>query len=165
MDKEKIKEIESLLNKDQKAIRDFKDGNITIAEIEKIQKTNTSYILGIIEKFGFPFKNSASEKAYKSAFLVIQHSGDVNVMDRIISVFLKASKEEIDKKELAYLIDRSRILKKLPQVYGTQYKQLPNNQIDFFQIEKAEDVDIRRAEFGMETLGEYKKRAESFLKT
>jgi mannose-1-phosphate guanylyltransferase len=80
-------------------------------------------------------------------------------------VFLKASKEEIDKKELAYLIDRSRILKKLPQVYGTQYKQLPNNQIDFFQIEKAEDVDIRRAEFGMETLGEYKKRAESFLKT
>jgi len=54
------------------------------------------------------------------------------------------------------MIDRSRILKGLSQLYGTQYKVSPEGYLDFFPIENKDALEERRKSMGMGTMNEYK---------
>ena len=56
---------------------------------------------------------------------------------------------------MVYLIDRSRVLQNLLQIYGTQYKILEDGKIGLFPIENPEGVDERRKEMEMESLENY----------
>jgi hypothetical protein len=58
--------------------------------------------------------------------------------------------------DLAYLIDRVRVAKNLPQVYGTQIGPGPDGDVaPRTPIEDPDNVDARRAEAGLGTLEEY----------
>lgn len=154
-----IPKLESLLDSDQQAIKDFKAGAITAEELERINRENKAFLLESIAVHGFPFKDVASAKAYEAAFLVIQHSCDLELMDRTIATFSTASESQISRRHPGYLIDRARILRNLPQVYGTQYRILQNGSVEFLPIEDREGLEQRRAELGMGSFGDYEKRA------
>jgi hypothetical protein len=98
----------------------------------------------------------ASEKAYLSAFLITQHSCDHGFMGKVIEIFLKANNEQIRRKDLGYLIDRLRILKNLPQLYGTQYKK-NGDDVQFLPIEDEANLEKRRADLEMGSWDDYKK--------
>jgi hypothetical protein len=117
-----IQKIESVQDLDQQAIKDFLSGTITREALDHINRENKAFLVESIALHGFPFKDITSEKAYKGAFLVVQHSCDLGLMDATIEAFSGASVARIDRKDLGYLIDRARILRNLPQVYGTSIR-------------------------------------------
>lgn len=162
MDKEIILKIEKVFDTDQEAIQKFKRKEISLEELNQINSKNTDFIVNIIKKFGFPFKNKVSQKAYTASFLTVQHSGNIDLMEKVTAMLKEGNTEEVDKKDVAYLIDRVRILKNMPQVYGTQYK-VSEERIEFFPIEDEENVDRRRQEFGLESLEEYRLKVKSSL--
>lgn len=155
MDEQIITKIESVYEKDQESIKLFRAKKISLEELQKGNSQNVTFIIEVIEKYGFPFKNTASLKAYTAAFLAVQHSGNIELIEKVIDLFSKASEKQIEKKDLAYLIDRLKILKNLPQLYGTQYKLMPDSSVEFFEIEDKKTVDERRKQMGMESLEEY----------
>ncbi len=156
--KKLIKKIESLYDVDQRSIRLYKSGKLSGLALEKINLEQTGILKKIITKRGFPFKNVASEKAYVSAFLVVQHSDDLDFMENVKDIFLNSNDLQVDKSNLGYLTDRIKVLKGLPQIYGTQYKNANAGRISFFDIEDMKNVDKRRKKLGMETFAQYQKR-------
>lgn len=154
---QKIKELELTLDRDQEAIKDFKIGKINLDKIKLIQKENLKVLEDYINEFGFPFKNSSSEKAYTAGFLIVQHSGDIDLINKTIKLFKGKNNNEILKSDLAYLIDRSRILAGKSQLYGTQFKKLEDGSVTFLNIEDEENLDNRRKEMEMTSFAEYKK--------
>ena len=163
MDKETILKIETIYDSDQRAIKKFKRKEISLNKLNEINSKNTDFIIGIIEKFGFPFKNKTSEKAYTASFLTVQHSGNVELMEKVIDTLSKADNGGADKKDIAYLIDRVRVLKNMPQIYGTQYKIFPRGKIEFFPIENPESVNKKREEYDLESIDEYLQKIKSNL--
>lgn len=155
--KKLIKKIESFYDRDQQSIRLYKLGKLSGPAPEKMNLTHTTILKNIIAKHGFPFKNVTSEKAYTSAFLIAQHSGDLDFMERVQRIFSNSSYAQINKSDLGYLTDRIKTLKGLPQVYGTQYKNVDTRQITSFDIEDSENVDKRRKKLGMKKLTQYQK--------
>jgi translation initiation factor IF-2 len=120
--KEAVEKLEGFLDTDQQDIKLFKAGSITLDEIAQRNDLRKRELKNIIKEFGFPYKNKFSEKAYTAAFLIIQHSGDIKLIDETIENWAKCSEEQVNRGHLAYLIDRSLVLKNLPQRFGTQYK-------------------------------------------
>ena len=153
-----IKKIESLHDIDQQSIQLYKSKKLSGLVLDKINLENTLILKEIIIKHGFPFKNKTSKKTYNSAFLIVQHSNDLAFMEKIRSIFSKSNDRQINKSDLGYLIDRINILKGLPQIYGTQYKNADSRQITFFDIKDSKNINKRRRKLGMETFDEYKKK-------
>ena len=160
MNKNLLKKIEAIYEKDQTAIREFKAGKISLDELRSINKKHTDFIADVIDKFGFPYKNTAFLKAYTGAFLVVQHSGNILLIEKVIRIFSEANDSQINRQDLAYLIDRLKVLKGLTQIYGTQYKVLQNNKIELLPIEDPSGINKRRKEMGMENLEDYLAKIE-----
>ena len=96
---------------------------------------------------------------------MILHSGDLEFMDQSIKNLQNADPISIQKKDIAYMIDKTRVIQKLPQLYGTQYNIDKDGVLKYIDIEKPEDLEKRRAEYGMESFEEYKKIVEQSLRT
>lgn len=151
-----IKIFEDIFYFDQQAIKDFRAGKIRVEDLVEAQRENSEKIKDLIKEQGFPFINISSEKAYKAAFLSIQHSDDIKLIEQTAELFSGKTDAEIVRGDMAYLIDRARIFQNQPQVYGTQFKKI-DGQIEFFEIEDIKNLDTRRKNLGMTSFEEYKK--------
>lgn len=157
--------IEAIMETDQQAIKDFKAGKITASNLMEINKKNVDTVKKIISEIGFPTINLTSQKAYKAAVLVVLHSGDIEFLNQSITNLQKADPISIQKRDIAYMIDKARVIQKLPQLYGTQYHIDKDGVMKYIDIEKPEDLEKRREEYGMESFEEYKKIVERSLRT
>ena len=157
--KDLIEKIESVTDVDQTSIKLYKLGKISRLELEKISKKHCLLLKELISAHGFPFKDTTSEKAYLSAFLITQHSNDMELMENVVDIFSTAKGFQINKAHTAYLVDRIRLNKGLLQLYGTQFIRQKNGTLEFHTIEDEENVDKRRKEMGMSSLEEYRKLA------
>ncbi|MSR73094.1 hypothetical protein EXS61_00585 [Candidatus Parcubacteria bacterium] len=157
-----ISQLESLLDKDQTNIKLFREDKISEDNLVQIQKDNFIFIKQFIKENGFPFINVSSEKAYRAAFLVIQHSGETAYLQETIDLFNNKTDKEIIKSDLAYLIDRVRILNKQLQLYGTQYR-IEHKNVTFFDLEDESNIEKRRKEMNMESFEDYKKKVKEMI--
>lgn len=155
--------LETILETDQQAIKDFKTGKITASDLTEINRKNVGIVKNIITEIGFPTINLTSQKAYKGAVLVVLHSGDVDFLNKSIKNLQNADPISIQKRDVAYMIDKARVIQKLPQLYGTQYNIDKDGILKYIEIEKPEDLEKRRAEYSMESFAEYKKIVEKSL--
>lgn len=137
-------------------IKDFKNGKITSHKLIEFQANNALRIHDLITNHGFPFLDENSLKAYRAAFLAVQHSNNIRIMKHVIELFKDKTNKETIQGDIAYLIDRVNILQNLPQVYGTQYRKVENN-VEFFDVEDIENLDQRRKEVGLGSFAEYKR--------
>lgn len=153
-------QLESILEIDQSSIRRFRSGEISLGDLTAIRKNHLDYIKNLLGSEGFPFKDTFSDKAYKAAFLTVQHSEDVPFMKSVIEIFNAANKNQVEKRDLAYLVDRVRVLEGVHQLYGTQYR-MKGEDLRFFPIEDESNLEERRRSMGMETFAEYKKTISS----
>ncbi len=156
--------LETLMEVDQQAIKDFRAGKITASDLTEINRKNVTIVKKIITEIGFPTINLTSQKAYKASVLVVLHSGDIVFLSESIKNLQNADPVSIQKRDIAYMIDKSRVIQKLPQLYGTQYNIDKNGVLKYIEIEKPEELEKRRAEYGMESFEEYKKIVEQSLK-
>ncbi len=153
--------LEQIFDSDQKAIKDFKAGTLTLDGWKKINEDNLKCVRDLLCQGIFPFRDTFSEKAYNAFFLAVQHSENIDLMKQVADYIFKADVVQVNKTHYAYLIDRIRIFEGKPQLYGTQFKK-EGNVVTFLDIEDPTNIDIRRAELGMESFEEYKKKTESY---
>ncbi len=151
------KNILSLLDKDQKNIRLFREGSMGTEEIKKESENISNEFMEIINDAGFPFLNITPSDVYEAAIVLSLHlptSGLNNMFNKIKDSPLSTLKPE----HMAYFTDKILIHSGKKQKYGTQYKINSKGGVGVLPIEDYLHVDIRRAELGLETLEEYQNK-------
>ncbi len=159
-----IQGLESIREADQKAIKDFKAGQISASILASINAKHAETVRAFISAHGFPTKSNASEKAYKAAVLVALHSGDEAMLTQSIDAVRLAHDGSVERKDIAFMTDRLCVLQGKRQRYGTQYKIGSDGAIDFIDIEDLAGLDARRKELGMEPFAEYESYVRSMIK-
>ncbi|PIT98268.1 MAG: hypothetical protein COT71_01580 [Candidatus Andersenbacteria bacterium CG10_big_fil_rev_8_21_14_0_10_54_11] len=77
----------------------------------------------IIAKHGWPTVSKVGTKASWSAWLIAQHAThDLGFQKQCIAL-MREAEHDIDKSNLAHLIDRVRILEGKPQLFGTHFQE------------------------------------------
>ena len=121
-----------------------------VAEILHNDSVNLVRIIEILENFELDFGEEN-----EIIWAVIQHGG-IDVQQKYIPKFEEAAKLGKIKSELvAMMQDRIRCSLGLSQIYGTQGNMDSNGIFVPAAIEDSANVDIRRAELGMEPLQDY----------
>jgi len=129
----------------------------TYAVMHKVDSINLMVVDEIIRNYGWPGKSLVGEQASAGAFLVLQHSGDYQKMEKYQPLLKEAAeKGELDWALYATYSDRINMYKNEKQTYGSQL--IFNNTkkiLELYPVEDETNVDQRRAEVGLEPLREY----------
>lgn len=125
-------------------------------EIAQVDSVNLVRLERIISERGWPRISEVGRPGANSAFLVVQHS-PLEVQERYLPMLQVAVEAgEGRAADLAYLTDRIRIRKNLPQLYGSQVcTDDATGAMVFCPIEDEANVDVRRAAVGLEPLSGY----------
>ena len=160
MDKH-IHTLEEIKIADQQAIKDFRNKKIDSDRLISINNKNLNTVKKIITEIGLPTISNTSYEAYKSVILVALHSGDAKFLKEILEQLQSVNPSTIERRDIAYITDKMRVIENQPQLYGTQYKIDPNGNVNYIEIEDVENLEQRRRELGMESFEEYKKMVEN----
>lgn len=157
MSKKIIKNFELLLSKDQDDLKKYRAGLISGRELKKANRQRVNILKDWIDKHGFPTKTVLSRNAYKTAVTTVLHSENISFLNKFIVFLELASPDEVDKSDIAFLIDKKLVLQKQPQFYGTQFKKMKNGSIKFLKIKDPKSLNQRRKSLGMPSFQSYKR--------
>lgn len=116
-------------------------------EIYKLQIVAQKKLISLINEFGFPDSSKVGADGAHAAFLIAQHSPNKEFQKNFLKEAEAAVHEGLfSNADLAYLVDRSRVLSGTPQLYGTQHK--PDGSL--FDIENPEQLQQRRLAVGLQ---------------
>jgi hypothetical protein len=137
----------------------------SMKKMEEIDKRNTAWLKGVIDKHGWPGKSLVGEAGAHDAWLLVQHADHDRPFQKRCLDLLKDAvrKGEASGKDLAYLTDRVLVGEGKKQLYGTQFTTKDGEMVPS-PIEDEANVDKRRKEVGLETLAEYTKTLREFYK-
>jgi len=122
---------------------------------------HTARLKEIVAEIGWPTISKVGMTASDKAWLLVQHADhDLPFQIECLELMKTAPIAEVDPKNIAYLEDRVRVHQGMKQVYGTQFIEVDGKYIPQ-PIEDEENVEVRRAEIGMEPLSEYAKNFKS----
>jgi hypothetical protein len=108
----------------------------------------------IVRKIGWPNRSKVGTRASHAAWLLVQHADhDVMFQDICLRLMRQFKPPEIDLSDMAYLEDRIQVNKDLPQVFGTQFRQVEGKHVPL-PIEEPDLVNERRALVGLNTFEE-----------
>lgn len=124
-----------------------------IHEFQDCCEENTFWLKGLIKKIGWPSLEIVGETGERYAWLIAQHSGDLDFQKYCLNLLNKEYPTKERKRHIAYLTDRILIKEGKPQVYGTQFT--PSGQP--FIIRNESEIDERRQKMGLEPFSEYYK--------
>nr|WP_314495863.1 DUF6624 domain-containing protein [uncultured Chryseobacterium sp.] len=89
-------------------------------EMEKVHRKNAGELRNIISEIGFPTISKVGREASNAAWLIIQHSiGEPEFMKNSYNLMLESA-DDLEARNLAYLLDRILFFQGKPQKYGTQ---------------------------------------------
>jgi hypothetical protein len=164
------KELADRVEEDQAARRAVIGSKTRSAELvkktEEIDKRNTAWLKGIVDKHGWPGKTLVGEEGAHNAWLLVQHADRDRPFQKRCLELLKdeVRKGEAAGKDLAYLTDRVLVGEGKKQLYGTQFTTKDGELVPS-PIEDEANVDKRRKEVGLDTLAEYTKTVRELYKT
>ena len=128
------------------------------ADWDATDARNQARMEEILDEHGWPGWSLVGEDGALAAWVIIQHA-DLwpELQERGLTMLMGAVEaDDASPGDLAYLIDRVRVAKGLPQVYGTQVGADETGELaPRTPIEDPEHVDERRAAAGLGTLEEY----------
>jgi Family of unknown function (DUF6624) len=87
----------------------------------KIYQENSLWLKEIINKNSWPSKEFVGINGEESAWLITQHSPDINFQEKCLKLIKKLPLTNERKEYMEYLTDRILINKGEPQKYGTQF--------------------------------------------
>ena len=165
-----VKELEEILESDQSlrvAIREKEESegvdSAAVSELWKRQAEldaqNIKRLREIVATHRWPRISVVGEKAAMAAFLVVQHAEPAEQAEFLPMLRAEAERGEVKRSSLALLEDRVRTSNGQPQIYGSQLRRNPDTgKLEFLPIEDAENVNVRRAEVGLESIEQYARR-------
>jgi hypothetical protein len=131
----------------------------TWKQIHYNDSVNLIRVEEIIEEHGWPTRSLVGEEFVDVPFLVLQHCGDVEKMEKYLPLIKEAvQREDLEKQSFALFIDRIRMFKGEEQIYGTQLAY--NNEtgeLELYPVEDETNLNKRRKEMGMGTIEAYMK--------
>ncbi|GHF55552.1 hypothetical protein GCM10010218_41360 [Streptomyces mashuensis] len=111
----------------------------------------------IMDAYGWPTARLVGEDAARAAWLVAQHADrQLDVQRRALELLGGAVADgEAAPRDLAFLLDRTRVNEGREQVYGTQIAGIADGAPVPWPCEDPERMDARRAEVGIEPYAAY----------
>ena len=123
-------------------------------KIEEVDAINLVELRKIVDKYGIPNVSQIGSDGMSALWLLVQHaSRDIDLQEKALESFTQPA-GDINKSEVAMLVDQVRIAKNQPQLYGTQIRQIDGKPIPY-PIENSAFVDTRRAEMNLMPLSAY----------
>lgn len=120
---------------------------------------NEAHLLPLLEEKGWPELSAVGEEATYAAGNVINHSGLATRQKYLPLLKAACERGEADWSRYAHILDRTELELGNPQVYGTQMEfNDETGRYEPRQMVDPERVDERRAEKGMEPIGEQLRR-------
>ena len=120
-----------------------------------VDRRNTARLKAIIDQIGWPTKQKVGDTASHAAWLLAQHADDEPDFQAHCLDMMKALPElEAERPNIAYLEDRVRVNKGLPQLYGTQF-YYEGSQFGPRPVEEPDDIETRRTTMGLEPFSDY----------
>lgn len=148
--------LQKILDKDQKYrsqgnTQDI-DGKLQLL----LDSENQKEVSKIIEKMGYQGRLQVGTEYEDVMFLVMQHS-NIEMIEKYLPILKQEVKNRnLKPRTIAYLTDRLMLLKKKPQVYGTQYVD-KNGERELYEIENVNEVNYRRFKVGLTMLDQFEK--------
>jgi hypothetical protein len=130
-----------------------------------IDKENTTWMKGVIEKHGWPGNSLVGKDGADAAFLLVQHADqDAAFQEKCLGLLEAAVKaKDASGVHLAYLTDRVRLKQSKKQVYGTQ-TTIKDEKVELLPVEDPDKLDQRRSAIGLPPIAEYLKQIEQSYK-
>jgi hypothetical protein len=141
--------------KDDQAVRKAEAREKDMAEVDR---RNTEWLCGVVGKHGWIDATRFGGKTAGSAFLLVQHSGNLALMSFALpQIEADVRAHRVDAQDYALLCDRLRLWLGDKQLYGSQLGRLITGEQVVLATEDPANVDVRRRELGLMPLGEYLK--------
>ena len=144
---DKVNLLQNVFDRDQK-IR--KPGN---EKDPQIDLENLEIIVSFLEKCGMPTLNEVNDVQMAGIWTVLQHAHPEYQSKYISLIEESAKKGDLKWSVIALMKDRALMYEGKPQIYGSQ-----TNNGELHDLFEPEYVNQRRAEIGMEPIGEYLER-------
>lgn len=122
---------------------------------DSLDKINTIILSDLIEKYGFPKESDVGSRQLSAISLVLEHSNDTSFIAKYINNIEENCKNGTFSWQVyCNLFDRYMLLKKLPQVYGTQYIKSNDNDTIYkiYNHIELQEMNQKRANLGLHKL-------------
>jgi len=125
-------------------------------DMQRIDGDNTAYLKKLVGEQGWIDCDRFGKETSNTAFLIVQHSGDIPLMMGALSPIEKDVKSgKLDPQPYALLFDRIKIFTGEKQRFGTQIGQGPKGQPVVLPLEDQAKVEDFRKEIGLFPLSQY----------
>lgn len=161
------RQIRTMIDRDQELrwrVDRLEPGDSSLdAELLQIDTRHTAELKEIIARCGWPDAARYDAPTTHAAWLLAQHADqDVEFQLQVLRLIKdNAIRDDIGRKEFAYLTDRIALKQTGKQVYGTQLTIGPSGEpaLPAEEIDSEQQVDRRRAEIGLPAVREYLRTA------
>jgi hypothetical protein len=144
---------------DQKVRKGIDPTKIDQSQMDLMQKTdteNTLYLKNLVATHGWTDVNRFGANTSNAAFFIVQHSGDVALMQAVLPEIEKDVKaKHLDAQAYAFLYDRTQIMVGKKQRFGTQIGVTEDGNLLVLALEDTARVEIFRKEIGLFPLSQY----------
>ena len=148
---DRLEEIREQLAERLERDQEVREPPLDAEKMNTVDTDNTAYLRELVQQVGWIDPERFGEDAANAAFLIVQHSGDMQLM-----VAALPHLEAQDRlQEYALLYDRIQIRQGLPQRYGTQLGWAEDSSKGLLPIETLDGIDTIRATLGLEPLDDY----------
>ncbi|MFH1585998.1 MAG: DUF6624 domain-containing protein [archaeon] len=134
---------------------DQKYSGRNVAKAEEIYRENSLWLERVIDEIGWPSQDIVGIVGEQSAWLIVQHSPDLDFQERCLKMIKDLPLTNERKEYMAYLTDRILVRKGYQQIFGTQFLNGKP-----FPIKEFENLDVKRKEVGLEPFEDYQKRMQ-----
>jgi len=139
--------------------------NIRQADFCKLSAKHVAVLKEIIGKIGWPTISKVGKEASFSAWLIAQHADYDPVFQEYCLDQMLAVKNDIEKKNIAYLSDRILVHQNKSQLYGTQFYTDEHGIFGPRPIDDPDQIEARWTKMEMagdewKTFAEYKEYME-----
>lgn len=111
---------------------------------------NSEWLKRIVSQQGWPSDDKIGTQGELYAWLIVQHSDDVQFQKQCLQLLKELPETEERKKHIAYLTDRILVKEGKKQIYGTQFQEdKPSPILD------EKNLDERRKAVGLNPFEEY----------
>jgi uncharacterized protein DUF6624 len=125
--------------------------------IQAADADNSEWLRSVLDETGWPGISSVGEDGAQAAWLIAQHAPDVEFQERCLRLVKSAvGAGEASPVHEAYLVDRTRMRRGEPQIFGTQgWRSSGSGPISPWMIEDIDRVHERRSAIGLPDLSTY----------
>jgi hypothetical protein len=149
-------EIQKLMQPGEGQARDELALTSVMERMHGIDVDNTARLCAIVRDVGWIDRARFPERASADAFLIVQHSGNLRLMQAVLPLLEAEARRRADVgQEFALLFDRTQLSLGNPQRYGTQLRDDGQGTWHVVRLPDQEHVDERRKSVGLGPLADY----------